>query len=55
MAGMVKNIERLAEKLGARVVGRVPEYLAGTFGVASLARVVLKRLERYLRAVRRVQ
>jgi len=35
----------LAEKLGAKVVGTVPDYSAGAFGVALLATVLRKRLE----------
>ncbi|SRR6266571_7224189 len=42
---MAKNIELLAKKLGAEVVGRVPEYSAGAFGVAALANVLKERLE----------
>ena len=42
---MAKNIELLAEKLGAKVVGRVPEYSAGAFGVAVLAKALKARLE----------
>ena len=42
---MAKNIDLLAQKLGAKVVGRVPEYSAGTFGVAVLAKSLRDRLE----------
>lgn len=42
---MAKNIERLAEKLGARVEGEVPEYTAGAFGLAALAEALRQRLE----------
>jgi hypothetical protein len=34
---MAKNIEALAKKLGATVVGKVPDYSAGAFGMAALA------------------
>jgi hypothetical protein len=33
---MTAKIEDLADKLGAQVVGRVPEHSAGAFGVAKL-------------------
>ena len=42
---MAKNIDALAKKLGAEVVGQVPEYSAGAFGVASLAEVLRERLQ----------
>lgn len=42
---MVKNIEVLARKLGATVVGTVPEYSAGAFGIAALADILKQRLE----------
>lgn len=42
---MPKRIEDLAEKLGAEVVGTVPDYSAGTFGVAKLAQTLRERLE----------
>jgi len=42
---MAKNIETLARKLGATVVGTVPEYSAGAFGIASLANTLRQRLE----------
>ncbi|HVT15780.1 MAG TPA: hypothetical protein VHQ90_06285 [Thermoanaerobaculia bacterium] len=42
---MAKKIEDLAEKLGAKVVGTVPDYSAGAFGVAKLARTLRERLE----------
>lgn len=34
---MAKNIDVLAKKLGAAVVRTVPDYSAGTFGMAALA------------------
>jgi hypothetical protein len=42
---MAKNIEVLARKLGATVVGSVPEYSAGAFGIAALADILKQRLE----------
>lgn len=42
---MAGKIEDLAEKLGAEVVGTVPDYTAGAFGVAKLARTLRERLE----------
>lgn len=42
---MVRKIEDLAAKLGAEVVGKVPEYSAGAFGVAQLAHNLRGRLE----------
>lgn len=42
---MAKKIEDLAAKLGADVVGTVPEPAAGAFGVAELAHHLRQRLE----------
>ena len=42
---MAKNIEVLARKLGATVVGTVPETSAGAFGIAALANILRQRLE----------
>lgn len=42
---MAKNIESLAKKLGATVVGPVPDYSAGAFGMAALADILGERLE----------
>ncbi|HSL83284.1 MAG TPA: hypothetical protein VLF66_10950 [Thermoanaerobaculia bacterium] len=42
---MAENVERLAEKLGAEVKGKVPDYSAGAFGVAALAEGLRQRLE----------
>ena len=42
---MAKKIEDIAEKLGAEVVGTVPEYSGGAFGVARLAQSLRGRLE----------
>src|SRR6266511_4258472 len=41
---MATNIDRLAHKLGATVIGTVPEYSAGAFGAAKLARLMQQRL-----------
>ena len=38
---MAKNIEILAKKLGATLVGTVPDYSAGAFGMAALAETLL--------------
>jgi hypothetical protein len=37
---MANKIEDPAKKLGATAVGAVPDYSAGTFGVAKLARIL---------------
>jgi hypothetical protein len=37
---MAKNINRIAERLGARVVTRVPLTGGGAFGAARLARII---------------
>lgn len=37
---MVKNIDRIAEGLGAKVLGKVPEVGGGAFGAARLARAI---------------
>jgi hypothetical protein len=42
---MAKNLESLAKKLGATVVGTVPDYSAGAFGMAALAHTLRERLE----------
>jgi hypothetical protein len=42
---MARKIEELAKKLGAEVVGTAPDYSAGAFGVAKLARTLRERLE----------
>ena len=42
---MARKIDSLAEKLGAEVVGKVPEYSPGAFGVARLAKTLRERLE----------
>lgn len=42
---MATKIADLATKLGAEVVGTVPDYSAGAFGVAKLAQILRARLE----------
>jgi hypothetical protein len=42
---MAKNIQKLADTLGARVVGQVPDTGGGAFGMARLAAVLRARLE----------
>lgn len=42
---MAKNIEKLAEKLGAEIVAEVPDVGGGAFGAARLANVLRQRLE----------
>jgi hypothetical protein len=42
---MARKIEDLAKKLGAEVVGTVPDYSAGTLSVAKLARTLRERLD----------
>ena len=42
---MAKNVETLAKKLGATVMGTVPDYSAGAFGMAKLAETLQERLE----------
>jgi hypothetical protein len=42
---MAKYIDDLAKKLGATVVGTVPDYSAGAFGMAALANTLRRRLE----------
>jgi hypothetical protein len=37
---MAKNIQQIADRLGARVVGQVPDTGGGAFGAARLAQVV---------------
>jgi hypothetical protein len=37
---MAKNIRRIADRLGADVVGRVPDVWGGAFGAARLAAIV---------------
>lgn len=42
---MARNIDTFAEKLGATVVGKVPGYSAGAFGIARLAKTLRDRLQ----------
>ena len=42
---MAKNIQKLAEPLGAERVGQVPDVGGGAFGASRLARVLQARLE----------
>ena len=42
---MARNIDTLAEKLGATVVGKAPDYSAGAFGIARLAKTLRDRLQ----------
>jgi len=42
---MPKDIDSIAKKLGATVAGTVPDYSAGAFGVAILAKTLRDRLE----------
>jgi hypothetical protein len=42
---MAKNIDIVAKRLGATVVGTVPDYSAGAFGMAALANTLRERLE----------
>ena len=37
---MAKNIQKLADQLGAKVIGQVPDNLGGAFGAAWLAKAV---------------
>lgn len=37
---MAKNVERIAEGLGAKVVGQVPQTGGGAFGAARLAKAI---------------
>ena len=37
---MARNIEQIAERLGAKVVGQVPDTGGGAFGAARLAHIV---------------
>ena len=42
---MAKNVKRIAKRLGANVVGRVPDTGGGAFGMARLEKVLASRLE----------
>jgi hypothetical protein len=37
---MGKDIKRIADQLGAKVMGRVPDTGAGAFGAARMARII---------------
>jgi hypothetical protein len=37
---MAKNVRRIAERLGAKIVGQVPETGGGAFGAARLAAII---------------
>jgi hypothetical protein len=41
---MAKNREKLAELLGAKIVGEVPDVGGGAFGMARLAQILHQRL-----------
>ena len=42
---MAKNVQKVAEAMGAKVVGRVPDVGGGAFGAARLATLLQRRLE----------
>jgi len=42
---MAKNMDALAKKLGASVVGAAPDYSPGAFGMAALANTLRRRPE----------
>ncbi len=42
---MAKNIHKLAEKMGAEIVGQVPDVCGGAFGAARLCEILRRRLE----------
>ncbi|MCP5111484.1 MAG: hypothetical protein GY953_11685 [bacterium] len=42
---MARNIEKLAKKMGAEIVGQVPDVGGGAFGAARLREILRKRLE----------
>jgi hypothetical protein len=42
---MPKNIDKIAELLGGKVVGQVPHVGGGAFGMARLAHILQQRLE----------
>ncbi len=41
---MARNIQKIASKLGARLVGKVPDTRGGAFGAARLAEIMNSRL-----------
>ncbi len=42
---MARNIEKLADKMGAEIVGKVPDVGGGAFGAARLCEILRQRLE----------
>ncbi len=42
---MARNIEKLAKKMGAEIVGQVPDVGGGAFGAARLREILRQRLE----------
>lgn len=42
---MANNIDSIVKKFGATVVGNVPNFSAGAFGIATLAKTLRDRLE----------
>ncbi len=42
---MARNIEKLAKKMGAEIVGKVPDVGGGAFGAARLREIMRQRLE----------
>ncbi len=42
---MAKNVNKIAEALGATVIGEVPETGGGAFGMSRLAAILRTRLE----------
>ena len=42
---MAKNIDRIAELVGGKVVGHIPDVGGGAFGMARLAMILQQRLE----------
>jgi hypothetical protein len=42
---VAKNVDRIAEKLGARVREEIPDTGGGTFGMARLSEILTKRLQ----------
>lgn len=42
---MAKNIQRIAEKIGAEVKGRVPDTRGGAFGMERLSKILAERLQ----------
>lgn len=42
---MARNANRIAEKLGAKVKGKVPDVGGGPFGMARLAEILAARLQ----------